>query len=194
MWNHRWVGHLICQHLPHISDKSFPCGFTPLETVPQIPEILEISGTWWWIKIRWQNQMNKQVIPGSDYVRAVAQVDVQFVVSGRTLRCHQQGISQVPGTKEQNLVGVTIWPVKQISLQANNKMKNLWLTSYLRDNVWCAKKRVQHVEGPRTTEWIKIRRNINWIKNLPGGRTRQLVLERHHDYLVLLEFDMFSVY
>ena len=52
--------------------------------------------------------MNKQVIPGSDYVRAVAQVDVQFVVSGRTLRCHQQGISQVPGTKEQNLMGVKI--------------------------------------------------------------------------------------
>ena len=47
--------------------------------------------------------MNKQVISGSDCVRIVAQVDVQFVVSGRALRCHEQGISQVPGTKEQNL-------------------------------------------------------------------------------------------
>ena len=47
--------------------------------------------------------MNNQVVPGSDYVTAVAQVDVQFVVSGRALRCHQQGISQVPGIKKQNL-------------------------------------------------------------------------------------------
>ena len=47
--------------------------------------------------------MNNQVVPCSDYVRVVAQVNVQFVVSGRALRCHEQGISHVPGTKEQNL-------------------------------------------------------------------------------------------
>ena len=151
MWNDRWVGHLIGQHLSHISDKTFPCGFTPLETVPQIPEILEISGTWWWIKIRWQNHMNNQVVPGSDWVKAVAQVDVQFVVSGRALRCHEQGISQVPGTKEQNL-----WSYMNQVLVYKCKKLNTFVSDY--SPLWqCL---VYPGKSPR--RWRPLNRRMDW--------------------------------
>ena len=88
--------------------------------------------------------MNDEVVPGSDYVTAVAQVDVQFVVRGRALRCHQQGISQVPGIKKQNLCNGII----QLLVQKYKFEIDLCFINNLGDNVWCAQERIQHVEGP----------------------------------------------